>query len=768
LNSPLTLHLTNPLGYSAHRAIMPVNAAWERMEDAFHKEVYEELTEGLGKYKYGEKHAHVRYSRQLPDQEKDFVRERLPKVRDALGKFLGMDLSKVPLDQIPKIGIACSGGGYRAMLASLGVLVELERQGLSDAIMYTVGLSGGAWLVSNIYGSPATTMQGVLDRLREKLQHRFYTSEIFPTVLKKELRERVAQRQVLSLIDTYSWHLHMHMYRDWSVAEDLWNLPRLSEQAQRVAGGQMSFPIYTAVTSAPGAGVSAMRWLEFTPYEAGIRDDVDAFIPMFSFGRHFSGEGHSTNFHAEPSISFMAGLFGSAFCATVDQIFSNTLENDSWVMRLLHGKLYKKFPSFGDGRLFTPCQFPNFALQGPLSRFDELSIFDAGCAFNVPLPPLMRPERGVDIMIGLDQSGGRDQENSANLTLAAEYAKKFDYPFPDCSAAVAMEKVMRGKKAATISAASTKPLTTCMGDPRLGIPTVLYMSLLRNERYDPEFDPRTAKFCGTESWVYKPAEVDLLTGLTAFNTKQSIEQIRKVFRLVLEKKMECKGQVPQGVRRTTTATSSNGTSAKRYQVPAHADRTVSMPATHQGETKKEAASTKATAHPAVASADRASSLPTTHQAEHSAPAHGSASSVSASDRTQADITLGRKASPSSIYPAEMLSVAEAPPAEAPSAAAPASTAQPPATTEIAETAPAAAAVVVETRSPTTAAAAPAPAATDAAAPAATPESQPAPASTEPTAIVIADGLPLVPDAGKLAVRSASGNMEIKLEPYDRV
>lgn len=166
-------------------------------------------------------------------------------------------------------------------------------------------------------------------------------------------------------------------------------------------------------------------------------------------------------------------------------------------------------------------------------------MMDAGCAINIPFPPLLRGERRCDFILALDQSAGRDQYLSTNLQLAADYAAYYKLPFPDVSAAVRVESQSQSKGSAeerSMSAASMQPITLCPGDVAAGVPTIAYMSMLRNEQFDASFDPRTAEFCATTNWTYTPEQIDQLTGLTAFNTRQSIEQLRTAIRAMLEAK----------------------------------------------------------------------------------------------------------------------------------------------------------------------------------------------------------------------------------------
>ncbi|SCU78666.1 LAMI_0A05402g1_1 [Lachancea mirantina] len=52
--------------------------------------------------------------------------------------------------QPPRIGIAMSGGGYRSMLTTSGVLLKMQEYMLSDFLAYMSGTSGGSWAMTNL------------------------------------------------------------------------------------------------------------------------------------------------------------------------------------------------------------------------------------------------------------------------------------------------------------------------------------------------------------------------------------------------------------------------------------------------------------------------------------------------------------------------------------------------------------------------------------------------------------------------------------------
>jgi lysophospholipase len=73
---------------------------------------------------------------------------------------------------IPNLGIATSGGGYRAALFGAGVLNSLDGRnsssvkkgtgGLLQAASYISGLSGGSWLVTSLYEANFPNMQELI------------------------------------------------------------------------------------------------------------------------------------------------------------------------------------------------------------------------------------------------------------------------------------------------------------------------------------------------------------------------------------------------------------------------------------------------------------------------------------------------------------------------------------------------------------------------------------------------------------------------------
>jgi phospholipase A2 len=128
------------------------------------------------------------------------------------------------------------------------------------------------------------------------------------------------------------------------------------------------------------------------------------------------------------------GVWGSAFCATLSHYYKEIrplvkgLAGFSGVDSLIQGKnsdLIRVHP-------IDPAGIPNYVMgmkdQLPDScpesifRNDHLRLMDAGMSNNLPIYPLIRPGRDVDVIIAFDASADIKQENW--LSVVDGYAKQ--------------------------------------------------------------------------------------------------------------------------------------------------------------------------------------------------------------------------------------------------------------------------------------------------------------------------------------------------------
>ncbi|KAK3699040.1 Lysophospholipase 1 [Vermiconidia calcicola] len=129
----------------------------------------------------------IRSASSLSDEETSWLDVRrkatIAPMRDLLGRLniAGLNTDQYinshrnNISDLPNIGIAISGGGYRAMLNGAGVIEAFDDRtpnatsnghlgGLLQSATYLAGLSGGSWLVGSLYTNNYTSVHDILTK----------------------------------------------------------------------------------------------------------------------------------------------------------------------------------------------------------------------------------------------------------------------------------------------------------------------------------------------------------------------------------------------------------------------------------------------------------------------------------------------------------------------------------------------------------------------------------------------------------------------------
>jgi len=127
----------------------------------------------------------IRAAESLSPQETAWLERRgnatIPALVDVLERagITGLDVRayiKSVVDDglmLPRIGIAVSGGGYRALMNGAGAISAFDNRtanstapgqlgGVLQAATYFTGLSGGSWLVGSLYTQNFTTVDSII------------------------------------------------------------------------------------------------------------------------------------------------------------------------------------------------------------------------------------------------------------------------------------------------------------------------------------------------------------------------------------------------------------------------------------------------------------------------------------------------------------------------------------------------------------------------------------------------------------------------------
>lgn len=416
--------------------------------------------------------ATVRVGDTLGKDELEFRRKRKVYIVKALAKYLDIDEKEIEPEDVPTIAVCGSGGGLRALVAGASSCLSAQQAGLFDCVTYTAGVSGSCWMQTIYFSSLGKQNHATV---LKHLKSRIGTHIAFPPAAMKLVLSAPTNKYLLSgfveklkgdpgasfgLVDIYGGLLAARLLvpnGDLDVQDhDL----KLSNQRIYLEKGEHPMPIYTAVRHEIPVDEAELeeakdnlalkqkvkdkarkeawfQWFEMHPWEVWC-EEMGAGIPTWALGRSFkNGQNQILETGvALPEIrqSLLLGIWGSAFCATLSHYYKEIkplligIVGFAGINDLLEGKnddLVKIHP-------IEPATIPNFVYgmkdqlpsTCPDSVFqsDHLQLMDAGMSNNLPIYPLLRPGRDVDILIAFDASADIQQENW--LSVVDGYAKQ--------------------------------------------------------------------------------------------------------------------------------------------------------------------------------------------------------------------------------------------------------------------------------------------------------------------------------------------------------
>lgn len=414
--------------------------------------------------------ARVRIGEDLCADELEFRRNRQKHAVKALSAYLNIPEKDIHPDDVPIISMCGSGGGLRALVAGTGSYLATQEAGLWDCVTYTAGVSGSCWL-QVLYHSSITGCN--FTRLVSHLKNRLGVHMAFPPAALKLLTHAPTNKYLLSglvqklkgdpgadfgLVDIYGMLLAARLLvpkGELGVSDsDL----KVSNQRHNVATGAHPLPLYTAVRHEipvieeemdekkkrkpedlikESQRESWFQWFEYTPYEF-FCEELNAGIPTWALGRHFHGGKNEIPSGTTPipelNVTSLMGIWGSAFCATLSHYYKEIrplvkgITGFGGIDSLIQGKskdLVRVHP-------IDPATIPNYVLgmkdqlspSCPESIFqnEHLRLMDAGMSNNLPIYPLLRPGRDVDVIIAFDSSADIKQENW--LSVVDGYARQ--------------------------------------------------------------------------------------------------------------------------------------------------------------------------------------------------------------------------------------------------------------------------------------------------------------------------------------------------------
>ncbi|KAJ5201952.1 uncharacterized protein N7498_006615 [Penicillium cinerascens] len=353
---------------------------------------------------------------------------------------------------LPNIAIAVSGGGYRALMNGAGAIKAFDSRtenattsghlgGLLQSSTYVAGLSGGSWLVGSIYINNFTT----IDALQRGSTWQFSNSilEGPPTggiqILKSasyytDLAEAVNGKQDAgfdtSITDIWGRALGYQMFNA-SNGGLAYTWSSIAETSA-FNDGNYPMPLVVADGRNPGQLIvgSNSTVYEFNPWEFGTFDPtIYGFVPLEYLGSRFVGgslPSNETCVRGFDNAGFIIGTSSTLFNQFLLQL--NTTSLPSFVKNIFAHILYKLDKSDDDIAAYDPNPFYHYNNHSsPYAQQTELDVVDGGEDLqNIPLHPLIQPERAVDVIFAIDSSADTTYSWPNGTSLVATYERSLN------------------------------------------------------------------------------------------------------------------------------------------------------------------------------------------------------------------------------------------------------------------------------------------------------------------------------------------------------
>ncbi|NXM59683.1 PA24E phospholipase, partial [Illadopsis cleaveri] len=525
----------------------------------------------------------------LCTDEQNFLQNRKKVVAAALKEVLHLE-EDLQEHEVPIVAVTTAGCGIRALTAMYGSILGLQKLRVLDCVSYISGSSGTTWTMTKLYEDADWSRKDLAEVIVEA-RKQAAKCKMGAFCLKslrnyyRELSQRTQAGHKTSFIDL--WGLMIE-----AMLNDGKSHHRLSDQRQAVNQGQNPLPIYLALNVKDKVATKDFReWVEFTPYEVGFLK-YGAFIRAEDFGSEFF-MGRLMKKLPESRICFMQGMWSSIFSKNLLDAWHAADNSEDFWHRWTQDKVteIEEQPDLPEKPyematcVFTPTSGLSTTLRDILTdrpavskyhnflrgfqmhneyiqnehftkwkdtlldtspndlrgNSEHLELVDAAFFFETSYPPLMRPERKVDVIIHLNYTGG---SQTLPLEQACRYFAEQEIPFP-CIGLTDDEKNL--KECYMFDGADTP-----------GAPLLLYFPLVNDtfQRYAAPGMSRTAAEMeqgkvdissfsspySTREVTLKAEDFNKLLKLTNYNVMNNENMILQALRMAVARKKQTLSQ----------------------------------------------------------------------------------------------------------------------------------------------------------------------------------------------------------------------------------
>jgi len=444
----------------------------------------------------------------------------------------------------PKIAFVSTGGGYRAMIETLGFLEGAEANGILDCCTIMTGLSGSTWAMSSLVASGLPVHKFVKD-MRKKVYIPIDQSLIVTKSGHSSLRQLLCNvasdasyirrtlnqsrfNQPQGLVGFYGHALANALLDGAHINNNDKHDITFSDLQVHLQDARYPLPICVAVESKEDT--NNRKWLEFSPYYVGTYKvgihtagnvNNGICIETENFGSLYKDD-RLVQHSPEYPLAQLMGIWGSAFALSISDIqerlspassaFLGAIESFDRNFAYCYRALFPRKDNTPAPSRFAVGEVPSFLYvsdnnaQGShqMREADKQFLIDGGISLVqgnthnfATIPALVR---GAEILILCDCTKKPNEEIPQHLLASQKEAANLQLPFPKISEENKEDLNSEYKLSTVLTGKDT--------------PTVIYMrgkkSLNKelNSSFDP--DPKVVGFTESENFSYKPAEYDAL------------------------------------------------------------------------------------------------------------------------------------------------------------------------------------------------------------------------------------------------------------------
>ncbi|KAF2130299.1 hypothetical protein P153DRAFT_215403 [Dothidotthia symphoricarpi CBS 119687] len=400
----------------------------------------------------------IRKAGSLSSQETAWLQKRRPNTVDPMRELLvRMNISNFDVGAyidkysdnttaLPNIAISFSGGGYRALLNGAGALSAFDSRttnstnsghlgGLLQSSTYVSALSGGGWLMGSIYANNFTSVENILQH-DDIWQFQNSIFEGPPTSGIQLLSSADYYKNLLDTVDTKSdapgeFNTSITDYYGRALSFQLINatdggpaytFSSLQDDSE-FSNGNAPMPILVADGRNPGELIVSLNATvyEFNPWEMGSSDPTTfAFAPLKYIGSNFSAGVIADDqdcVSGFDNLGFVMGTSSSLFNQIFLSLDTYTSSLPSFLTTAIANLLVKLGQNADDIADYTPNPFYHFNQGTNLNaNRTRLTLVDGGEDLqNLPLNPVIQPNRHVDVIFAVDSSADTIAPNTLNF-----------------------------------------------------------------------------------------------------------------------------------------------------------------------------------------------------------------------------------------------------------------------------------------------------------------------------------------------------------------